>query len=90
MLTTCRKITEWLWSTRRKNHDLLKQLVPADSQYLFHSENQINQFIELSVAQEKAKQAEKAGQRSIGSNKTSKKSQKELKLMEEQQRYEEQ
>lgn len=75
---------------QEKNHDLLKQLVPADSQYLLHSENQINQFIELSVAQEKAKQAEKAGQRSIGSNKTSKKSQKELKLMEEQQRYEEQ
>jgi len=48
----------------------------------------MNQFIELSVAQEKAKQAEKAGQRSIGSNKTGKKSQKELKLMEEQQRYE--
>jgi len=73
---------------QEKNHDLLKQLVPADSQYLLHSENQMNQFIELSVAQEKAKQAEKAGQRSIGSNKTGKKSQKEMKLMEEQQRYE--
>ena len=57
---------------QEKNHELLKQLVPADSQYLVHSEQQLNSFIELSVQQEKAKQAEKAGQRSIGSNKPSK------------------
>lgn len=75
---------------QEKNHEVLKRLVPADSPYLSHSENQINQFIELSVAQEKAKQAEKAGQRPIGSNKLTKKTQKELKLLEERQRYEEQ
>ena len=57
---------------QEKNHELLKQLVPADSQYLIHSEQQLNNFIQLSVQQETAKQAEKAGQRSIGSNKPSK------------------
>ena len=73
---------------QEKNHELLKQLVPADSQYLLHSEQQLNNFIELSVQQEKAKQAEKAGQRSIGSNKAAKISQKQKKLLEEQQRFE--
>lgn len=73
---------------QEKNHELLKQLVPADSQYLLHSQSQLNNFIELSVQQEKAKQAEKAGQRSIGSNKPGKMSQKEKKLLEEQKRFE--
>lgn len=57
---------------QEKHHELLKKLVPADSPYLSHSEKQLRQFKELSIRQEKAKQAEKAGQRAIGSNKPAK------------------
>lgn len=57
---------------QEKNHELLKKLVPADSTYLLHSEQQLKNFKELSIQQEKARHAEKAGQRAIGSNKPSK------------------
>ena len=49
--------------------------MPADSQYVIQSQNQLNQFIKQSVQQEKMKQLEKSqmgigsGKREIGSNK---------------------
>lgn len=49
--------------------------MPADSQYVIQSQNQLNQFMKQSVQQEKMKQIEKSqmgigsGKRAIGQNK---------------------
>lgn len=34
---------------QEKNHELLKKLVPADSTYLLHSEQQLKTFKTLSI-----------------------------------------
>ena len=60
---------------QEKSHIIIKKLMPAESQYVIQSQNQLNQFMKQSVHQEKMKQIEKSqmgigsGKRPIGANK---------------------
>lgn len=54
---------------QEKSLQVLKQLMPPESEYVVQAKRQLDQFMHLSVQQEKEKQAAKGGQRPIGSNK---------------------
>ena len=49
MMTNYRMALEY----QEKSHAILKQLVPADSEYMAQSEHQLNQFMALSIQHEK-------------------------------------
>lgn len=58
---------------QEKSHVIIKELMPADSQYVKQSEMQLNQFMSYSVQQEKQRLLEKGqglGKRQIGENKS--------------------
>ena len=53
---------------QEKSHLILKKLLEPDSEYLQQSQRQLNQFMSLSIHQEKWKQHQK-GDRALGENK---------------------
>ena len=55
---------------QEKSHLIIKAIVPEDSQYMKQSQHQLNQFMTLSVQQEKEKRSQKDGMgaRAIGEN----------------------
>jgi len=55
---------------QERSHLIIKNLMPEGSQYLKQSQHQLNQFMTLSVQQEKEKQLQKGGMgaRAIGEN----------------------
>ena len=60
---------------QEKSHEMIKTLIPEDSQYVRQSEQQLHQYMHQSVMQEKQKNFEKnsqgigSGKRAIGENK---------------------
>ena len=54
---------------QEKSVQVLKQLMSPESEFVVQAKRQLDQFMHLSVQQEKEKQAAKGGARAIGSNK---------------------